>query len=333
MALFLHLLRTADRMKARPTMGKAPRAAIALALCVLALAACHGKPAGEAPPLPGDREVARVNGAAIWASDVKREAVIQGLIGQGEPLDVSSEVFHQVLDQVVDQKLLAVEAARRGLDKDVVARRRLAAARERVLDDLLLETSVGKAVNDDAVKGLYQEMLKTQTPSQEIHLRQIVLGSQAEADQVRKLLAGGAAFDALAAERSKDDATRFKGGELAPLTLDVLPQAYAGPLKDAQVGQIVGPFKTDAGWVVARLDDRHQEANISFEVAKPQIIRFLTYDRVKDLILELRHGAKVETLIPPVQATPREPASAPAVSGGAITADSKPAHAPIKAKP
>ena len=300
-------------MKARLTMGKARRFAAA-AGCGLALAACSQQKSAEAPPRPGDRAVARVNGAIVWASDVKREAVAQGLIGQGEPLDVSSDLFHEVLDEVVDQKLLAAEAVRRGLDKDAAARRRLAAARERVLDDLLLETSAGKAVNEDAVKGLYQEMLRNQAPTEEIRLRQIVLGTQVEAQQVRKLLVGGAGFDALAAERSKDDATRFKGGELAPLTLDVLPQAYAAPLKDAKVGEIVGPFKADAGWVVARLDDRHQAAPISFDVAKPQIIRFLTYDQVKDLILNLRRTAKVETLIPPAQVTPgapREPASAP----------------------
>jgi len=281
---------------------------------VIALGACTHKAAPEQPPQPGDRAVARLNGAAVWTSDVKREAVAQGLIGPGEPLDPSSQTFRQVLDEVVDQKLLAAETLRRGLDKDGAAQRRLAAARERVLGDILLESSVGKAVNNDAVNGLYQEMLKNETPAEEIHLRQIVLGSPLEAAQVKKLLAGGASFDALAAEHSKDDASRFKGGELAPTTMDMLPAIYGAALKDARTGQLVGPFKTDAGWVVARVDDRHREAPISLEVAKPQIIRFLTYDQVKDLILNLRRHASVQMLIAPPRLPPgtsMEPASAP----------------------
>jgi peptidyl-prolyl cis-trans isomerase C len=299
-------------MKARFT--RVGGAAAIGAACLLGLAACNHKTGAQTPPQPGDQAVARVDGKIVWASDVKREAVAQGSIGQGEPLDVSSEAFRQVLDEVIDEKLLAAEAIKRGLQKDVGAQRRLAAARERILGDILLENSVGKAVSEDAVKGLYDEMVKNSTPSEEISLRQIVLASQVEADQVKTLLAGGAAFDALAAERSKDEATRFKGGALPAMTSDMLPATYAAPLKEAKVGQIVGPFRTDAGWVVARIDARGQKPPITLEAARPLIVRFLTFDQVKDLILNLRRRAKVETLIPPpvlVPGAPTEPASAP----------------------
>ncbi|MBA3812678.1 MAG: peptidylprolyl isomerase [Caulobacteraceae bacterium] len=300
-------------MNARLTEGKIRRAGAAF-LFLLALAACTRKPPAERPPQPGDKAVARINGAPVWASDVKREAVAQGLIGQGEPLDSTSAVFGQVLDEVVDGKLLAAEAIRRRLDKDPAAQRRLGSARERVLGDILLESAVGKAVNGEAVNGLYQEMLRNETPSEELRLRQIVSASQADAEQVKKVLIGGAAFDAVAAERSRDEATRFKGGELAPLTVDMLPEGYAGALKDARAGQLVGPFQAAAGWVVARVDARRQEAPITLEVARPQIIRFLTYDQVKDLVLDLRRRAKVQTLIAPPRAfpgAPPEPAGAP----------------------
>jgi peptidyl-prolyl cis-trans isomerase C len=304
-------------MKARLTMGKAMGhawRALLVGAGLALLVACTQQSAAEKPPEPGDKPVARINGVTVWASDVKREAVAQGLIGEGEPLDLSSDLFRQVLDEVEDQKLLAAEALKRRIDKDPAAQRRLAAARERILGDILLENSVGKAVNEDAINGLYQEMLKNSTPAEEIHLRQIVLATQPEADQVKKALAGGASFDALAAERSRDEATRFKGGMMAPLTSDMLPEAYGPAIKDAKAGQVVGPFKTDEGWVVARVDDRRLEPALTLEAARPQIVRFLTYDQVKDLILDLRKHAKVQTLIAAPQdvpGAPREPASAP----------------------
>ena len=103
------------------------------------------KPGGsEQAPQRGDLAVAKVDGQTVWSSDVKREAVAQGLIGEGEPLDVSSDLFRRVLDEVVDQKLLAAEALRRKLDKDPVAQRRLAAARERILGDMLVEGVVDR---------------------------------------------------------------------------------------------------------------------------------------------------------------------------------------------
>ena len=33
--------------------------------------------------------------------------------------------------------------------------------------------------------------------------------------------------------------------------------------------------------------------------ARPRIVRFLTYDRVKDLVLDLRHRAKIEIVPQP----------------------------------
>lgn len=307
--------------------------AAALGLALLA-AACGRNAADERPPEPGDTAVARVDGRAVWASDVKREAVAQGLIGEGEPLDVSSDLFRRVLDEVVDQKLLAAEAIERGLDKDPVAERRLAAARERILGDMLVEGMVDKAVTEDNIRGLYAEQQKLTKQSEEIRARQILVPTQAEAESVKKLLATGATFDALAMERSKDEATRFKGGDLGYFTIDVMPEAYAGALKDAKAGDLVGPFSSDGQWVVLRVEDKRLEAPLSLEEARPQIVRFLTYDQVRDLLEKLRGKAKVESLIgkgQDVPGAPQEPASAPA--GGAPASDlddAPPASAPAQ---
>ena len=56
-----------------------------------------------------------------------------------------------------------------------------------------------------------------------------------------------------------------------------------------------------------RVDDRHREAPIALDVARPQIIRYLTYDQVKDLILTLRQKAKVQMLVAPPRGRARAP--------------------------
>jgi peptidyl-prolyl cis-trans isomerase C len=286
-------------------------AAVMLAV-TLCLAGCGRGSGAEHAPERGDRAVAKVDGKTVWSSDVKREAVAQGLIGEGEPLDVSSDLFRRVLDQVVDQRLLAGEAARRKLDKDPVAQRRLAAARDRVLGDMLVESVVSDAVNDNAVRGLYQEQLKLAKRSEEIHARQIVLGSVAEAEAVRKLLATGASFEALAMEKSTDAATRFNGGDLGYFTIDVMPETYDAALKTAKPGQIVGPFPVEGGFALVKVEDRRVEQPITIEAARPQIVRFLTYDQIRDLLEKLRGRAKVEVMVKtdtPSRAIP--PADAP----------------------
>jgi peptidyl-prolyl cis-trans isomerase C len=275
-----------------------PLAITALVLAaVLGLAAC-GKGAGSAPPPErGDQAVAKVGDSTIWASDVKREAVAQGLIGEGEPLDVSSDLFHRVLDEVVDQRLLAAEALKRKLDKDPAAQRRLAAARDRILGDMLVESVVADAVNDNAVRGLYNEQQKLAKRSEEIHARQIITATQADAEAVKRLLGAGASFEALAMEKSIDAATRFNGGDLGYFTIDVMPEAYDAALKSAKPGQVVGPFPVQGGFALVKVEDRRLEQPLSLEAARPQIVRFLTYDQIRDLLEKLRSRAKVQVMI------------------------------------
>ncbi|MDB5421526.1 MAG: PpiC-type peptidyl-prolyl cis-trans isomerase [Brevundimonas sp.] len=266
-------------------------------LTVLAVAACGKGASDDSPPEAGDQAVAKVQDQSIWASDVKREAVAQGLIGEGEPLDVSSDLFRRVLDEVIDQKLLAAEAGRRGLDNSALAQRRLKATQERILGDMLIEKEVNGRINDQAVQTLYQEQLRLARTSEEIRVRLILSPSKPEADAVLGILAQGAQFGAVAQERSVDEATRFSGGDLGYSTIDVMPQAYANAVRTAPAGSTVGPFQTEAGWAVLRVEDRRKESPPTLEQARPQIVRYLTYEGVRQLLEQLRGRAKVDILL------------------------------------
>jgi peptidyl-prolyl cis-trans isomerase C len=331
-------------------LSKASKWTAVLFCAALTLAACGkgGSVFQAKKPEAGDVAVAKVGNEIIWTSDVKREAVAQGLIGEGEPLDASSDQFRRTLDQVVDQKLLAAEASRQGLDKDPVVRRRLLAAHDKLLGDVLVESVVDQAVNDNAIHALYQEQQRLSHTAEEIHARQIIVATEADADAIKKLLGSGANFDALAMQRSTDAATRFNGGDLGYFMLDAMPEAYGAALKTAKVGETVGPFKVDNGFALVHVEDRRPEKPISLEEARPQIVRFLTYDEIRTLLNKLRAGTRVQLLIsaPPAGGAP-EPASAPPGSfskgapapteGGASVAapDSAkpPAPSPAQARP
>jgi peptidyl-prolyl cis-trans isomerase C len=300
---------------------------MALALTVTA---CGRGGGSERPPEPGDRAVARVLDETIWASDVKREAVAQGLVGEGEPLDVSSALFRRVLDEVIDQKLLAREAERRGLDNSPLAQRRLAATRERILGDMLVETVVNDKISDQAVEAIYRGQLDLARTSEEVRTRLILSRTRAEADAVVGILGQGAAFEAVAMERSIDEATRFSGGDLGYSTLDVMPEAYRNALRDRPAGSTVGPFQTEGGWAVLRVEDRRRETPPTLEQARPQIVRYLTYEGVRQLLEDLRRKSEVEILPGAEGALSQEPASAPTVPQPAPAAPATPV--PAKAR-
>jgi peptidyl-prolyl cis-trans isomerase C len=137
-----------------------------------------------------------------------------------------------------------------------------------------------------------------------------VVATAAEAEQVRRLLAAGASFEALAMERSQDAATRFNGGDLGYFTADVMPEAYDTALRGAKVGAVVGPFQTEGGATLLKVEDRRTEQPITLEAARPQIVRFLSYDQIRDLLEKLRGRAKVEVLAK-TATRPAPPADAP----------------------
>lgn len=300
------------------------RAIITCAFVCVALAACGQKQAADKPPQVGDKAVAKVGDQTIWASDVKREAVAEGLINEGEPLDLTSALFSQALDEVIDIELLANEATRRKLDQTPAAQRRLAAAHDRIMQDLLVESTLEKAITPRSTMGLYEEQLKRFQASMQFKARQIVVATLPEAEEVKKqALQKNADFGALATARSTDAATRFDGGELGYFTTDVMPEPYAAALKDAKTGALVGPFKTEAGFVILKVEDARPEPPISLEEAKPQIIKFQTLDEVRELIENVRKDAKVKILIDqakPAASAQREPASAPPPQPGAANA-------------
>lgn len=301
--------------------------ALAAAAALAVLSACGPEESAERAPEAGDVAVAKVGDSTVWASDVKRDAVARGLIGEGEPLDISSELFRQGLDDLIDQRLLAAEAVRRKLDQDPAAQRRLTAARERILGDILVEHSIEKAVNDEAIRGLYQELHKSSRPSEEFRARQIVTATREEAEAIQKLLVTGAGFESLAMARSTDAATRFSGGDLGYFTTDVMPEGYEAALKGARVGQVVGPFMTQTGWVLMKIEDRRPEEPITLEEARPQIVRFLTLGEVRDLLETLRKKTKVSILVDLPDGRGREPSAAP----GALPATEEPATPPAAA--
>ncbi|WP_436049901.1 peptidylprolyl isomerase [Phenylobacterium sp. LjRoot225] len=292
------------------TTGLVAGAAFAAAL---ALSGC-ARGGAESPPEAGDQAIAKVDGRTVWLSDVRNEAQAQGLIPKGAGLDPNAEVFRATLDQLVDRKLLAAEAVKRGLDHDAATERRLAAARERVLGDRLVEAVVAGAVSETAVQGLYKEQVKAAQRAEQIRARQIVTATEPEARAAMKLLAAGGAFEKLALQRSTDAATRFSGGDLGYFTPDVMPPGYATALAGARPGQTVGPFETHGGWAIIRVEDRRLEPPIPLAAARPQLVRFLTYDRIRDLLETLRSKAKVETLAKPAAGASPTP-STPAPEG------------------
>lgn len=241
----------------------------------------------------GTSVVARVNGTPVYFSDVELEAVEQGLLHPGYPIDHTKPEFAKVLEDLIDQRLLALEAERRGLHRLESSQRRINAARERILGNILVEFMVDQAINEENINQLYNEQRRVIQVGEEILLRHILVATESEANRIYQELVGGGDFASLAFEHSLDQASRAEGGDVGYVTRDVLDPVVAGNAFALKKGQISTPFKSDEGWHILRLEDRREEAVPSLDQMRPQIIRYLTFDEIKEVLRDLRDKADI----------------------------------------
>jgi len=289
-------------------VNQAPLRLMALsAILVFCLAACGPAPDAGAPAPgaasggvreglrfiatePGEGEViaARVAGTVITVSEVRREAVARELIEDGAALPVDNPVFQEALSELIDQRLLALEAARRGLDQDPEARRRLAAAEERILGNVLVENAIAQSVTDEAVERVYEEQAQLAPRTTEVRARHILVESREEAEEAVRILEDGVSFADLATRISRDPATRLIGGDLGYFTRAGIVPAFAEVAFSTEEGAVSAPFETEYGWHVLTVVDRRTQPRASLETMRPNILRFLTLQEIDALLTDLR---------------------------------------------
>ncbi len=237
----------------------------------------------------------KVNGVTIPQQRV--DFFVKNLVSQGRP--DTPELRKMVQDNLVTQELLAQEARRRGLDKKADVAARIEFARQEVLiNALVAEATKGSTVSEDTVKKEY-DRLKGQLGSRDYKARHILVEKEDEAKELIAQIKQGASFEKLAGEKSRDQGTKVRGGEL-----DWGPSAnYVKPFGDAlarlKKGQMTEtPVQTNFGWHIIRLDDERAIKVPPYDQVKGNIQQQLqqqaTKTAVEKVIAELRAKAKIE---------------------------------------
>jgi peptidyl-prolyl cis-trans isomerase C len=272
----------------------------------LALSGC-GKPAAkgeEAAAADATAVAAVVNGESIYVSDVLLEAQVQDLAGpDGKGLEVDSAEFNEVLDQLIDIKLLAMEAKSRGLDEEPQSRHRLETARENILGNILVDRVVEEKVDEAAIKKMYDAQIAIWELGEEAHVRHILAKTKDDIDKIAAQLKAGADFTVLASKQSADDVTRMEGGDLGYMTVDEATPEFAKVLKETPTGGVSKPFEDEAGWHLVKIDERRKEAPPSLEQLREPILKHLTMMQIGEVLKQLRTEAKIEKHTSPSNST------------------------------
>ncbi len=294
-------------MRASPLILPVHLAALAL-LGLVAGCEKAETPVAEIPVL--DQTVAAfVNGEPIFEGDVELEAVARGLIAAGQEFDSGDEEYRIVLDQLIDQKLMAQEALRRELDRDPSGQRRLEMARERILGNLLVESLVAQQVTEEAIDKMYGEQVRLQQINDKVSVAHILVDTEDEASALFKQIEGGETFESLVFNNSKDTRTRMENGDLGLVAPNDLPEPFPVVIANTPVGEVSPPFQTGDGWHILKVKDRRTEPPKTREEMRPEIATFLTLNEVSRVLRRLRTEAAIEQGSGQVYVPATEPAA------------------------
>lgn len=242
----------------------------------------------------GDTEIARVDGTPIYLSDVERAAATNGLIAEGEPLTTSDTIFRTTLEELIDQRLLALDALRQGMDQENEAKRRLINARERILGNFRVEKALSEAVNETSIRELYDAQAMLANRGEERRARQIVLATQEEAITAANRLSDGEDFAELVGELSIDEPTARVSGDMGWLSRDMLTEPLRSAVFETALGQRAGPVATPEGFHILEVLDRRYPQSRPFEETREDLERFMTFETINSLVTELREEADIQ---------------------------------------
>lgn len=263
-----------------------------------------------------DRVVATINGDKVTSGDITKKLWWQ--------------YSAQGLSDIIDERLLLQEAARINASYDAKeADKRFetlaagykdkqefdanlktvgwtsADVKELIKRQLLIKNTViaAKAIsfNDADVKAFFETNKEKLGKADSVKLRQIFVGTQAEADDAYLALSAGADFSKLSALKSTDENLRKKEGDIGTISKGLLLPEIEKSIFALKPGQYTKAMTTGNGFSIFKL-----EAAIPGEPAKltdalkadlkTALINQTVTQKLPELIAELRKKAKIEVI-------------------------------------
>lgn len=295
---------------------------------VAALAAClsfsgcgeDSRPAEETTAGDVSAEAATVNGQIIYVSDVELEARLKGVIKPGEQIEPGSTEFDDILDELIEVKLLAMEALQRGLDEDPEARHRLNTARDNILGNILIEHVAAEEIDEAAVRKMYEAQVQLLEPQMEneARVRHIMAPTKEAIDKIAVELKAGADFAVVAARRSTDEATRLDGGDLGYMTADEASPEFARVIREVPERGVSRPFEDQQGWHIVKIDQLRKRRPPSLEDLRDTIERYLKSQQLEKILKQLRGQAEIVKRNPARSSSMDAPAARPSPAPAAV---------------
>lgn len=244
----------------------------------------------------------------VWAAEIKEGTEPYAATVDGRPVTVeryqhrigqlkaskdirlvlktmSSEGKANILNEVIDQKLLATEAQYRKLDEDPKIRGAIEDAVEQVLANAFIQREINTLdLGDPALQKYYRDHADQFRLPDRIKARHIITRTRQDAEKALRELEGGRNFDQIASKLNID-ATKSSGGDLGFVPRGIMVKPFEDALFSLREGEISGIVQTGFGYHIIRAEKFHRGEMRPFESERANI----KTQMIKEHIEQLKH--------------------------------------------
>lgn len=219
--------------------------------------------------MENNKILANVNGNSITERDI--DAMIMAMGQQGAAYN-NPQGRAMILDQVINKKLMLLDAEKNLYEYDAEFKAELAQIKEDMLANFAIKKVVENiTVTDDEVKADYDNNPDKFKTGESVEASHILVDSE---DKARELLdkinAGEVSFEDAARENSSCPSSQ-NGGSLGEFTRGQMVPEFDNACFSMEVGEISAPVKTQFGYHLIKLTGKKESTVLSFDEVKDSL--------------------------------------------------------------
>ena len=195
---------------------------------------------------------------------------------------LGSDVLSELLDQFLDEQLLARLAADRGLVPP--------AAAPRQATDALLTADLHGEVDDGEITRYYEAHPQEFARPERVRLRQILTEDRAAAEAARREIVAGAPFEDVA-RRLSSGPRADSGGYQGELARGDLPPSFADLIFSLKPGEVSPVVPAEYGFHLFQVIEREPAQRVPLAAAREEILARLRQQNADRLLRSLVQAA------------------------------------------
>jgi len=241
---------------------------------------------GTSKVFPEDKILARVGDRAITQIDLDELIKRYESIRKGNPYSLDEK--KELVNTLVRNTLLSMEAEREKLDQNPEVKSRLKMYKNELLTMEYIAQKIEPlvTVKNEEIEGMLKQNPNL-IPKERLTLKEILVKTEKEAEEIYQELKKGADFSKIAAEKSISQ-TKTREGLIGTISRGQLPpplEAVAFSLKE---GEFSKPIKTDQGFQIFYLVSRKE--------MDPEQIKVLE-GKLRERVTQLLKNGKIGPMV------------------------------------